>query len=225
MTAIDTLDQILTDRYSCRAFLPDPVPDADLTRIVHTARQVPSWCNAQPWQVEITRDAATESLREKLMQTALAGTPPTPDLAWPGKYSGNYAERRRTCGFQLYDAVGIEKSDRAGRAAQMMRNYAFFDAPHVAIIHSPDELGPYGAMDTGGFVTAFTLAATALGIATIPQAAIAAYAPLLKKHLGIAQDRLVLCAISLGYADTEAPANSFRTARATADDIIGWHDT
>jgi nitroreductase len=121
--------------------------------------------------------------------------------------------------------VGIEKSDRAGRAAQMMRNYAFFDAPHVAIIHSPAELGPYGAMDTGGFVTAFTLAATALGIATIPQAAIAAYAPLLKEHLGIANDRLILCAISLGYADEDAPANSFRTTRASTDDIIGWHDT
>ncbi len=225
MTAIETLSQILEDRYSCRAFLPEAVPDADLMRIVETARHVPSWCNAQPWQVEVTRGAATDRLREKLQQTALAGTPPTPDLAWPAKYTGDYAERRRTCGFQLYDAVGIEKSDRAGRAAQMMRNYAFFDAPHVAIIHSPAELGPYGAMDTGGFVAAFTLAATALGIATIPQAAIAAYAPLLKEHLGLSEDRLILCAISLGYADPNAPANGFRTERAETADIIGWHDT
>lgn len=225
MTPIDTLGQILEDRFSCRAFRPDPVPDADLMRIVDTARHVPSWCNAQPWQVEITRGAATERLRAKLMQTASVGTPPAPDLAWPTKYTGDYAERRRACGFQLYNAVGIDKSDRAGRATQMLRNYRLFDAPHVAIIHSPSELGPYGAMDTGGFVTAFTLAATALGVATIPQAAIAAYAPLLKEQLGIAEDRLILCAISLGYADPDAPANSFRTARATADDIIGWHDT
>jgi nitroreductase len=225
MPAIDTLDQILAARFSCRAFLPDPVPDADLFKIVQAARQVPSWCNAQPWQVEITRGAATERLREKLLETAQAGTVPQPDLDWPTKYTGAYAERRRTCGFQLYDAVGVEKSDRAGRMAQMMRNYAFFDAPHVAIIHSPAQLGAYGAMDTGGFVTAFTLAATALGVASIPQAAIAAYAPLLKQMLGIEEDRLILCAISLGYADTEAPANSFRTRRAETDDIIGWHDT
>ena len=225
MTAIDTLSQILEDRYSCRAFLPDPVPDTDLTRIIETARHVPSWCNAQPWQVDITRSAATDRLRDKLQQTVLAGTPPRPDLPWPSKYTGDYAERRRTCGFQLYDAVGIEKSNRAGRAQQMMRNYAFFDAPHVAIIHSPAELGPYGAMDTGGFVTAFTLAATALGVATIPQAAVAAYAPLLKEYFDISEDRLILCAISLGYADKDAPANSFRTERATTDDIIRWHDT
>jgi nitroreductase len=224
MTAIDTLATLLEDRYSCRAFRADPVPDADLTRIVETARHVPSWCNAQPWQVEITRGAATDRLRKALLETASAGTPPAPDLDWPKKYSGAYSERRRTCGFQLYDAVGIEKSDRAGRMAQMLRNYAFFDAPHVVILHSPAELGPYGAMDTGGFVTAFTLAATALGVATIPQAAVAAYAPLLKEHLGIADDRLILCAISLGYADPDAPANSFRTERADVDDIIGWHD-
>ena len=225
MTAIDTFSDLLAARYSCRAFRPDPVPDADLTRIVDTARHVPSWCNAQPWQVEITRGAATDRLRAALMETATAGTPPAPDLAWPTGYTGAHAERRRTCGFQLYDAVGIEKSNRAGRTAQMLRNYAFFDAPHVAIIHSAAELGPYGAMDTGGFVTAFTLAATALGVATVPQAAIAAYAPLLRDALGIVDDRLILCAISLGYADEDAPANKFRTERATADDLIGWHDT
>lgn len=224
MTAIDTLTQILQDRYSCRAFRPDAVPDADLVRIVRTARHVPSWCNAQPWQVEITRGAGTERLRTALTEAASTGTPPAPDLDWPKKYTGAYAERRRTCGFQLYDAVGIEKSDRAGRAAQMLRNYTFFDAPHVAIVHSPVELGPYGAMDTGGFVTAFTLAATALGVASIPQAAIAAYAPLLKEQLGLPDDRLILCAISLGYADAEAPANTFRTHRAEVDDILRWHD-
>lgn len=221
MTPYDTLTDTLNSRYSCRAFKPDAVPDAAITQIVEAARHVPSWCNAQPWQVTITRGAATDAFRALMMQTALGGTP-APDLAWPTKYEGVYAERRRTCGFQLYDAVKIDKSDRAGRAAQMLRNFALFDAPHVAIIHSPANLGPYGAMDTGGFVTAFTLAATALGIATIPQAAIASYAPQVKEHLGIAEDRLILCAISFGYADADHPANQFRTERASTGDIIDW---
>ena len=158
-----------------------------------------------------------------VQRATLAGhTPPQPDLDWPSKYSGDYAERRRTCGFQLYDAVGIDKSDRAARKAQMLRNYALFDAPHVAIIHSPKELGPYGAMDSGGFVTAFALAANALGVATIAQAAIAAYAPLVREHFGIGDDRLVLCAISFGYADAGATINQFRTERANSAQIIDW---
>ena len=224
MTQFDTFTDILRARSSCRAFRPDPVDDAIITRIVDAARHVPSWCNAQPWQVSITRGAATDRFRAALSEAASNGTPPQPDLDWPKGYSGAYAERRRTCGFQLYDAVGIEKSDRKARQAQMLRNYALFDAPHVAIIHSPDELGAYGAMDAGGFVTAFTLAATALGVATIPQAAIAAYAPLVKELLGIGNDRLVLCAISFGYGDAEDPANKFRTERADPADIIDWQD-
>ncbi|OAN77666.1 nitroreductase [Sulfitobacter sp. EhC04] len=224
MTQYDTFTDILQARYSCRAFRPDPVPDAIIEQIVTAARHVPSWCNAQPWQVSVTRGAATDRFRDALSEAAAEGTTPAPDLDWPKGYSGAYAERRRTCGFQLYDALGIEKSDRKARMAQMQRNYALFDAPHVAIIHSPDELGAYGAMDTGGFVTAFTLAATALGVATIPQAAIAAYAPLVKDLLGIGEDRLVLCAISFGYADADAPANRFRTERATPADIIDWQD-
>lgn len=222
MTQIDTLTQTLKSRFSCRAFRPDPVPDAVITQIVSTARHVPSWCNAQPWQVSITKGAATDGFRARMLEIATAGTAPTPDLAWPKGYSGAYGDRRRTCGFQLYEAVGIEKSDRKARQDQMLRNYALFDAPHVAILHSPDELGPYGAMDSGGFVTAFTLAATALGVATIPQAAIAAYAPQVRAQLGIGDDRLVLCAISFGYADMDNPANRFRTERAEAADIIDW---
>ena len=223
MSNINTLTDILKARYSCRAFLETPVPDAVITQIIDTARHVPSWCNAQPWQVSITKGSGTENLRAALSETATKGTPPEPDLDWPASYSDVYGERRRTCGFQLYDALGIDKSDRPGRMAQMLRNYALFDAPHVAIIHAPAELGPYGAMDCGGFVIAFSLAATALGVATIPQAAIAAYAPLLRDHLGIGEDRLILCAISFGYADADHPANQFRTERATPDSIIDWH--
>jgi len=222
MTQIDTFTDILKARSSCRAFRPDPVDDAVITRIVETARHVPSWCNAQPWQLTVTRGAATDRFRDALAQEIAKGTPPAADLDWPTSYSGVYGDRRRACGFQLYDAVGIDKADRAGRAAQMMRNYALFDAPHVAIVTSPAELGAYGALDSGGFVTAFTLAATALGVATIAQAAIAAYAPTVRNHFGLSQDRLILCAISFGYADEAAPINRFRTQRARPADIIDW---
>ncbi|MEH6675028.1 MAG: nitroreductase family protein [Sulfitobacter sp.] len=222
MTQIDTFTDILKARSSCRAFRPDPVDEAVITRIVETARHVPSWCNAQPWQLTVTKGAATDRFRDALAQEIAKGTPPAADLDWPASYSGVYGDRRRACGFQLYDAVGIDKADRAGRAAQMVRNYALFDAPHVAIVTSPAELGAYGALDSGGFVTAFTLAATALGVATIAQAAIAAYAPTVRNHFGLSQDRLILCAISFGYADEAAPINRFRTQRARPADIIDW---
>ncbi|MEM9639257.1 MAG: nitroreductase family protein, partial [Pseudomonadota bacterium] len=174
MTDIDVLTRLLKARYSCRAFRPDPVPRAVIERIVDAARHVPSWCNAQPWQVTVTAPEATERFRAALKQAAENGTA-TPDLAWPDGYPGVYGDRRRTCGWQLYDAVGVAKGDRTASATQMMRNFDLFDAPHVALVSSPAALGSYGAMDTGGFVTAFTLAARALGIESIAQAAVAAY--------------------------------------------------
>ncbi|MEM6371874.1 MAG: nitroreductase [Pseudomonadota bacterium] len=221
MSDYDTLTDLLRGRYSCRAYLKTPVPQDDIAAIVQAARHVPSWCNAQPWQVIITQGQATDRFRDALFDVA-STTAPAPDLPWPDGYPGVYGERRRACGFQLYDAVGIAKGDRAASGKQMMENYRLFGAPHVAIITAPKALGPYGAMDTGGFVTAFCLAAQARGVATIPQAAIAAHSPFVRAHFDIPEDAMILCAISFGYADPDHPANQFRTDRAGVDDIVDW---
>lgn len=221
MNTFETLDAILSSRYSCRAFLPNPIAQSDVTDIVDAAQKVPSWCNAQPWQLTITSGDATDRFRDAIFAHALSNAP-LPDMEWPTKYSDIYKDRRRTCGVQLYGAVGVAKGDHAASAKQMMENYRLFGAPHVAIVTSPSELGPYGAMDCGGFVTAFTLAAAAKGVATIAQAAIAAHAPMVRTHFDLPDDRLILCAISFGYADTNHPANGFRTQREIADNVIDW---
>lgn len=215
------LDALMAARFSCRAFRPDPVPRDVIAAIVSAARRVPSWCNAQPWQLAITSHAETDALRAALAAD-IAGGAADPDLPFPTGYSGAYQARRRACGWALYEAVGVEKGDRAGSARQMQRNFDLFDAPHCAILHSPAELGPYGALDCGGFVTAFTLAAQAAGVATVAQAALASCAPMLHRHFGIGAERLILCGISFGYPDPTAPANGFRTGRAEVDDIVDW---
>lgn len=217
----DTLNALLRRRHSCRAFRPDPVPRDDLEAIVETAGRVPSWCNAQPWHVTLTTADETPRFTEAL-QAHMSTSKSQPDLPFPQAYSGAHQARRRECGFQLYDAVGIEKGDRAASGKQMMENFRFFGAPHVAVISSGAELGPYGALDTGAFVTALALAAEARGIASIPQAAIANYAPFVRDYFDLGNDRLVLCVVSLGYSDTEHPANAFRTTRAPVGEILTW---
>lgn len=215
------LDRLMSRRWSCRAFRPDPVPRDMIARIVETAQKVPSWCNAQPWQVIVTSGAETDRFRTALLHEAETGTP-SPDLPHPDRYSGIYLDRRRETGWALYDAVGVRKGDRAGSARQAMQNFALFGAPHCALITSPRDLGPYGAVDCGGFVTAFTLAAEERGVATVPQAAVASYAPFLHRYFDIPDDRLIICAISFGYADEDHPANGFRTTRAKVQDVVDW---
>lgn len=221
MSQIETLNELMKRRFSCRAFRADAVPQDDIEQIIAAARHAPSWCNAQPWQVIVTSGEATKDFRHALDAEVKTGTPGF-DLYGPKGYPGVYGERRREVGWQLYEAVGVQKGDRVASAAQMQRNFAFFDAPHVAILTSPSALGGYGAMDCGGFVLAFTLAARALGIDTIPQAAIAHYAGFVRRYFGIPDDRLMLCAISFGYADETHAANSFRASRAVVDDLVEW---
>ncbi len=219
MSQADTLRDILSARYSCRAYRPDPVPAEVIAEVVRDAGRAPSWCNAQPWQVVVTQGAETEAFRAALL-AEVDRAKPGADMPWPEGYPGVYGERRRTCGFQLYEAVGIAREDRAARAEQSMQNYRLFGAPHVAIVHAEAALGPYGAMDTGGFVTTFLLAATARGIGTIAQASVAAYPDLIRAHFGLPETRHILCAISFGYPDPDHPANQFRTERAALDDIL-----
>lgn len=215
------LERVLQGRYSCRAFLDRPVPRDEIRAIVAAARHVPSWCNSQPWQLTIVEGETLARFREVMTAAALSDAP-APDLPMPEAYLGAYRDRRRTCGFQLYDAAGIARDDRAARAAQMMRNFAFFDAPHVAIVTTPRDLGAYGALDCGAFVTAFMLAAQARGLGSIAQGAIAPHAPAVRRFLDLPEDRLVLCAISLGYADGSAPVNRFRTERAGVDEVVDF---
>ncbi|WP_170607154.1 nitroreductase [Ruegeria arenilitoris] len=218
---ISVLNQLLRGRYSCRAFRPDPVPKTEIEQLLISAGRAPSWCNAQPWKVVVTTGDETDRFRIALQQEA-TNRPPAPDMPFPTSYSGVYQDRRRACGWALYEAVGVKKGDREASQRQMMENFALFGAPHCAILSSPVELGSYGAMDCGGFVTAFSLAAQSLGLACIPQAAVASYGPFLHRYFDISDDRLILCAISFGYPDTDHPANGFRTDRAPLGQFVDW---
>lgn len=223
-TAPEVLDQLLASRHSCRAFTAQSVPRGTLESILRTAQRTASWCNSQAWQVSITSGAATERLREALLAAARSGQKDS-DIPFPAQYTGVYQERRRECGFQLYNAVGVERGDKDGYARQGLENFRLFGAPHLAVLSSDPGLGVYGAVDVGGYVQVLLLAMQAHGVAAIAQAAVANHSGLLKEMLGIPRERLVVCGISFGYEDQAHPANSYRTSRAKLEDVVSWVDT
>lgn len=214
--AADALEHVLASRHSCRGFLPDPVEAATLRRLFTMAQRTASWCNSQAWQVLLLSGADTTALSDRLVARVPAG-PEQPDIPGPERYEGAYQDRRRACGFALYNAVGVARDDQEGRLLQMLENFRFFGAPHVAIVTSPKALGTYGVMDCGGYVANVLNAAQALGVNAIAQAAIAMYADVVRDQLAIPDDRSIVCAVSLGYADPEHPANAFRTEREDVD--------
>jgi nitroreductase len=215
------LTGLFTERHSCRAFLPASVPRQTIARVLDMAQRTASWCNTQPWQVIVTSGAATERFRAGLLAHA-ARHPPSPDIPFPREYRGVYLERRRACGWQLFESVGIARGDREASARQGMENYLLFGAPHVAIVTTDEAQGSYGAIDCGAYVSNFMLSAWSLGIASIAQAAIAGQAPFVREHFKLAPDRQVLCGISFGFEDAEHPANKYRTARASLNEAVRW---
>lgn len=212
---IEAVEKLLAARYSCRAFKPEPVARETIERVLSAAQKTASWCNSQPWQVTIFSGDAVRKFGEAMYKAASERAPPVTDFEFPREYKGVYLDRRRESGFQLYNALGIPRGDKAAYNKQMLENFRFFGAPHVAIITSDEALGIYGAIDCGGYVSNFMLAAQALGLATVPQAALAGHAGVVRKHIGAGDDRRVVCGISFGYADGSHLANSYRTNRAT----------
>ncbi len=217
---IGVLEELLHERYSCRAFQDRLVPRPTIDRILAAAQRTASWCNSQPWQVVIASGAAKERFREAIYAEANSGAPESGDFPFPREYLGVYLERRRESGFQLYNTLGIPRGDKAAYARQALENYNLFGAPHVAIIHSTEALGVYGAIDCGAYVGNFMLAAQALGLGTIPQAALARHSGLIRRHFGLGDDRRVVCGISFGFPDSDHKINSYRTSRANVGDAV-----
>lgn len=216
------LDKLLAERHSCRAFLPQSVAIDVQKSFLATAQRTSSWCNSQAWQVTIASGAAVDRFRNAMVNAAQSGADKGSDFPFPKEYTGPYLARRRECGFQLYKAVGVERGDKEGGNRQALENFRLFGAPHVAILTSDPGLGVYGAVDVGGYVQVLLLAMQAHGVAAIPQAALASHSALAKSLLGIDPARQVVCGISFGYEDTSHPANSYRTHRASLDEVVTW---
>jgi nitroreductase len=221
---IGVLEELLGERYSCRAFLPQPVPRAIIEHVLAAAQRTASWCNSQPWQVLIVSGEAKERFRKLIYAEAASGAEDGHDFTPPREYRGVYLERRRESGFRLYNALGIPRGDKAAYSKQALENYNFFGAPHVAIIHTDEPLGIYGAIDCGAYVGNFMLAAQALGLGTIPQAALARHSRLIRRHFHLGDERRVVCGISFGFADNAHRVNSYRTSRASVAEAVTFVD-
>src|SRR3982074_1585068 len=171
---VGVLTELLNERYSVRAFLPQPVPRETIEHVLTVAQRTRSWCNRQPWGVLIGSGEAKERFRKMIYAEAASGAEDGHDFPPPREYLGVYLERRRESGFQLYNTIGIVRGDKAAYAKQALENYNFFGAPHVAIIHTDEPLGVYGAIDCGAVGRHFEADTRGAGPGTVPESRIGA---------------------------------------------------
>ncbi|MBK0393013.1 nitroreductase [Ramlibacter algicola] len=220
----------IESRFSARAFLPTPVPRATIEKMLALASRAASGTNTQPWKVYVLQGASRDTLVGKVC-AAHDAIYRDPSVAaeyreeydyYPEKWVSPYIDRRRENGWSLYGLLGIAKGEKDKMHAQHQRNFRFFDAP-VGLMFTLDRVMGRGSLvDYGMFLQTFMLAARAEGLHTCPQAAWNGFAKIILPHVGAGPDEMLVCGMSLGYADVDAPVNGFHTPREPVQAFTTW---
>ena len=225
-----SVDAAITSRFSTRAFLPKPVPRATIEEILQAASRAPSGTNHQPWKVYVLQGESLRRLSDKVC-AAHDAIFANPQLAaeyieeyeyYPRKWVSPYIDRRRENGWSLYGLLGITKGDKDKMHAQHQRNYRFFGAP-LGFMFTIDRILERGSLvDYGMFLQNIMVAARGRGLHTCPQAAWNAYAKIILPHIGAGAGEMLVCGMSMGYADEAALVNSYFTPREPAASFTRW---
>jgi len=215
-------ETIAGKRRSLRAFLPQPIDQVTLDKVFNCAQRAPSNCNTQPWIAHVVSGAPLEKLRTEMPSQFMEGKMSI-DFPYDGSYEGAYKERQYGSAMALYDAVGVAREDKAGRHMHFMRNFTFFDAPHVVFMFLPEPFGLREAADMGMYAQTLMLALTANGLGSCPQTALSFQADLIRETLGVDGSNKLVFGISFGYPDPDAPVNNCTTDRAPLTDTVTFH--
>ena len=217
---------VVKARHSYRGFLPKAVDEQTLKDIFELASWSPSNCNVQPWHVHVLSGDACNSMREKMKAAAIKEPSGNPDFTWQGKFSGDYRERQICSALGLWEHQGVTREDKEKRAWSWMRNFEFFDAPHIAFIFVTDEFPELVRLagDTGMYAQTLMLALENAGLGSCPQTSVSCYPDLVREELGIESQFKLMMGLSFGYVDHDDSANNLRTDRAPLEQSTTFHN-
>lgn len=215
------LFRAMNERKSARAYLDKPVSRADIEEVISYACRAPSAINVQPWEYVVTYGEEKDRLIRRLIRI--------------------HNERKVTCGPGTSKPLPEKFAQRSRGSISVMDpqiarlgmpfnrfieegSCSFYGAP-IAIIVTIDRLFPQiRYLDIGLSVSYLLLAAQAKGLSTCPIGLIIAYGDEIKDELYIPDEKEVLLAIAMGYADMESPANDFKTDRDELPGILTWYE-
>jgi len=211
------VDHAIATRQSVRAFLPTPVPRQTIEEILQLAARAPSGTNTQPWRAVVLTGVAKQRLSDAILAVYNDAEERTQHIEeyayYPTKWVDPYLARRRKIGWNLCGRLDIGREDKAKMHAQHGRDFVVFDAP-VGIIFTIDRILEQGSwLDFGMFLQNVMVAARARGLDTCPQAAFTQFHRVIAGELELAESEMVVCGMSLGYADMSKIENTLVTER------------
>lgn len=221
----------ILERRSVRGFLPTPVPRETVEAILAVASRAPSGSNIQPWKVHVCAGPVRDAICREVLAAhdaeaadPAAGEPHRDEYRYyPEKWRDPYLTRRRDLGWALYGAVGIARGENDKMHCQRGRNFSFFGAPVGLVFTLDRDLSVGSWIDLGMFMQNVMLAARAYGLETCPQQAFVRYHRILRQHLAIPDDQIVVCAMALGLPDPDEPANRLVSEREPVAAFGSFH--
>ncbi|KIY64172.1 Nitroreductase [Cylindrobasidium torrendii FP15055 ss-10] len=220
------IDNLLKAQFSCRYYTPQSVPRETMEGIIDVARNTPSGGNIQPWKVYIVTGDALRDLSKDITKAFLNGA--------PGQYESEYEflpsdppaaikERQSKWGAGYYGTLNVSHDDVAGNRAAILRNFQFYGAP-VALVFTTERKLPHNSwLNIGYFAQSVTLAARSRGLESVSQQSIAIYHKILRRHIPITEEEIVIMGMSMGYPDHEEVAKwRYRPERREVSDVASF---
>jgi len=204
-------------RRSVRGYLDREVPRDTLERIFEIAQQAPSNCNVQPWKAYVASGELKRRLSAEMVRRTAEGVMPNPDYPYRGDFENDYRRRQVECAVALYSEMGIERGDKEGRMRAVLRNFEFFDAPHMAFIGMDPSFGTTVAIDVGMWAQTLMLTMVAFELHSCPMGTMRNYPDLVREAFNIQDGTKILFGIAFGYEDPSVAANRTLTTRDHID--------
>jgi nitroreductase len=219
-----TLEEAVRTRRSVRGFLDKPVPKEIIRKAFELAQLSPSNCNTQPWRVYVASGETRDTTRELLVTQFRHGFERVTDFVSPDRYEGSYRKRQVDCAVAMYKKMGVAREDKLGRLNARLRNFEFFDAPHVVFVCMEKAFPASVAVDLGIYAQTLMLAFTSLGVSTCAMGALHNWSNIPREVFGLGEEMGVLFGMVFGYEDTSLPVNKLRMHRNPIEDCVTFED-
>ncbi|MFT5797961.1 MAG: nitroreductase [Candidatus Azotimanducaceae bacterium] len=209
------LDQAMLGRRSIRGFTKNPVSRELLEQIIALANRAPSSMNTQPWHFHVLTGAPLEEVRKGNSTRMLEGVPPVREISAHAAYAGVHRERQIEIAVQLFEAMGIERDDKARRQDWVMRGFRQFDAPVSVVVCLDKSLveDTIGHFDVGAATYGLVLAAWSKGLGAVINGQGIMQSPVVREHAQIPDDQVIMTCVALGWPDEDFDANNVVSRR------------
>jgi nitroreductase len=211
--------EAVASRYSCRAFLPTPIPEQTVRDIIERASRAPSAGNMQPWRVYAIAGTRVDDLKALLAprMNELPKAEGGDYRIYPDPMEEPYRARRFAVGEMLYRSIEVPRADKPARYRQYARNFQFFGAPVGLFFALERAHGVAQWADIGGFLQTVMLVARGHGLHTCPQQAWVSWHRTMRAFLRLPENLMIYSGMALGHADETAPINRWRSPREPFD--------